>query len=117
MTHSARTLHHELEAHLLSCSLNIFLLITHYIFPMLESRCQWQMYCLLSDQLFHLKTYLTLHFISQNPKLPTVLLYSLVPEVKFHFIQICPLYHKAVPYFQASLSHNYDLPTLNTVGV
>lgn len=75
------------------------------------------MYCLLSDQLFHLETYLTLHFISQNPKLPTVLPYPLVPEAKFCFIQICPLYHKAVPYFQARLSHDYDLPTLNTAGV
>lgn len=82
---------------------------------MLESRCQWQMYCLLSDQLFHLETYLMLHLISQNPKSPIVLLYPLVPEVKFYFIQICPLYHKPVPYFQASLSH--DLLTLNTAGV
>lgn len=75
--------------------------------------------CLIkeADRLVHLETYLTLHFISQNPKLPIVLLYPLVPEEKFYFIQICPLYHKAVPHFQASLSHDYDLPTLNTAGV
>lgn len=56
-----------------------------------------------------------LYLISQNPKSPIVLLYPLVPEVKFYLIQICPLYHKPVPYFQASLSH--DLLTLNTAGV
>lgn len=84
---------------------------------MLESRCQWQMYCLLSNQLFHLETYLMLHLISQNPKSTIVLLYPLVPEVKFYVIQICPLYHKPVPYFQSSLSHDYDLPTLNTASV